>query len=279
MLTKTKMCKNGNCCSHPDGPNLDIKWFKERRTECRVCLSVRTSKTGRSDLLNSILLDKGMKKCSSKEKCCNKNGPILSLDDFGKDKSNPSGVKSRCKECENKIQKENYRRNKKNIIERAKKYRAENKEKISKQRKNNRLKNYEKILEKEKRWREENRELYRKRARDSYYRCREKNRLNENMSSAVYRSLFVNKTSKNRNPWQKIVGYTENELKQHLEGLFTEGMTWDNYGKNGWHIDHIIPLSLWEFDSYEHQEFKQCWSLANLQPLWWRENIIKGNRV
>ena len=54
-------------------------------------------------------------------------------------------------------------------------------------------------------------------------------------------------------------------------------MTWDNYGK--WHIDHIVPRSFFEFTSIEDTEFKYCWSLDNLQPLWSAENITKSNKI
>ena len=57
-------------------------------------------------------------------------------------------------------------------------------------------------------------------------------------------------------------------------------MTWDNYGK--WHIDHIYPISLFDKEkikNYNSQEFKDCWTLKNLQPLWAFENISKGNRI
>jgi len=56
-------------------------------------------------------------------------------------------------------------------------------------------------------------------------------------------------------------------------------MTWDNYGRNGWHIDHIIPISFFEFKSVNDTEFKYCWNLNNLQPLWESENISKGNKL
>lgn len=70
-------------------------------------------------------------------------------------------------------------------------------------------------------------------------------------------------------------------------------MTWENYGKNGWHIDHIIPKSFFKFDSQEHPAFKACWALSNLQPLWettkiainygenesYIGNIDKSNRI
>lgn len=45
-------------------------------------------------------------------------------------------------------------------------------------------------------------------------------------------------------------------------------MTWENYGKNGWHLDHILPQIYFKYDSYNHPAFKACWDLSNLQPLW-----------
>lgn len=68
--------------------------------------------------------------------------------------------------------------------------------------------------------------------------------------------------------------FTIGELKSHLESLFTEGMSWDNYGK--WHIDHIKPCSL--FNHEIKSDFIECWSLKNLQPLWASENIKKGDK-
>ena len=56
-------------------------------------------------------------------------------------------------------------------------------------------------------------------------------------------------------------------------------MSWDNYGRNGWEIDHIKPISSFNFNSYKDKEFKECWSLENLQPLWAEENIRKSNKI
>ena len=53
-------------------------------------------------------------------------------------------------------------------------------------------------------------------------------------------------------------------------------MTWDNYGE--WHIDHKKPKSLFDYDSPKDQAFKDCWSLANLQPLWAEDNKNKSNK-
>jgi len=68
--------------------------------------------------------------------------------------------------------------------------------------------------------------------------------------------------------------YTIYELKIHLESLFTDGMSWDNIGE--WHIDHIRPVSSFDFDSTDHPDFKKCWALDNLQPLWAKDNLSKG---
>jgi len=54
-------------------------------------------------------------------------------------------------------------------------------------------------------------------------------------------------------------------------------MTWENYGE--WHIDHKIPVSAFNFDHIAQGDFKCCWALENLQPLWARDNRTKGSKV
>lgn len=72
------------------------------------------------------------------------------------------------------------------------------------------------------------------------------------------------------------LSYTPMELKEHLESLFKPGMSWDNYGFYGWHIDHIKPLCL--FDLSDEQQLRDVWSLSNLQPLWAKENLTKNKK-
>lgn len=74
-----------------------------------------------------------------------------------------------------------------------------------------------------------------------------------------------------------MVDYTVEELRAHLERQFLRGMGWHNAGE--WHIDHIIPVSSFNYTSPDDLEFKRCWALANLRPLWGRDNIRKSNRV
>ena len=85
------------------------------------------------------------------------------------------------------------------------------------------------------------------------------------------------KGGKNGRRWELLVGYNVEDLKTHLERLFLDGMCWDNYGE--WHIDHIVPRYRFEIKSAECKEFKNCWALSNLQPLWAEDNLKKGNRM
>lgn len=73
---------------------------------------------------------------------------------------------------------------------------------------------------------------------------------------------------------EELIGITWKELKVYLEKQFKPGMTWDNYGFYGWHVDHIIPLS--SFDLTKAEEQKKAFHYTNLQPLWAKENMHKG---
>jgi hypothetical protein len=74
-----------------------------------------------------------------------------------------------------------------------------------------------------------------------------------------------------------ILGWSLLDLKKHLEGLFTSDMSWSNYGYEGWHVDHVKPLSWFNIVSIQDKSFKDCWSLSNLQPLWKIDNFKKNN--
>lgn len=71
-----------------------------------------------------------------------------------------------------------------------------------------------------------------------------------------------------------LVGCSIAELKRHLEALFLEGMSWANWGRGGWHIDHVKPLA--SFDLAIESQMLQACHFTNLQPLWQAENLSKG---
>ena len=101
-------------------------------------------------------------------------------------------------------------------------------------------------------------------------------RLNKCMHSNVSGCMAAKGLRKRNRQWEELVGYTKEELMVHIQSLFLEGMTWENYGE--WHIDHIKPKSFFNYKDVTDDEFKECWSLGNLQPLWAEDNIRKGNR-
>lgn len=75
----------------------------------------------------------------------------------------------------------------------------------------------------------------------------------------------------------KDLGCSIPELKLYLESKFQPGMSWDNYGLYGWHIDHIIPLS--SFNLSIREEFLKACNYTNLQPMWAVDNLIKGAKI
>lgn len=66
-------------------------------------------------------------------------------------------------------------------------------------------------------------------------------------------------------------GYTAEQLRQHIKSQFTSEMNWDNYGTY-WELDHIVPRFKFHYESYDDEQFKQCWALENLRPLTVKEN-------
>ena len=74
-----------------------------------------------------------------------------------------------------------------------------------------------------------------------------------------------------------LLGDSIPNVIKHLEKQFKLGMTWKNFGRDGWHIDHIIPCS--SFDLSKLEEQRKCFHYTNIQPLWAVENIKKGAKI
>jgi len=98
-------------------------------------------------------------------------------------------------------------------------------------------------------------------------------RLRKNISTYLRRYLKKGHMKKTKY-FKEILGCSVEELREYLESLFKEGMTWENYGRFGWHIDHIIPIC----SAKTEEEVYKLFHYTNLQPLWWRENLVKGGK-
>lgn len=167
---------------------------------------------------------------------------LKKLDEFHHVQMANSGRSSNCKECM-KIYTKKYR---KEHPEESKKYRRK--------------------------WRLNNREKNESCNRNWYSRT--KNKITVCLRGSV--SKHLNGVFDERTLWG-ILGYTYEEFIKHIEKQFQPGMNWNNHGE--WEIDHIIPKDFFQFKSPEDVEFKMCWRLENLQPLWKEQNQKKGNKV
>ncbi len=162
-------------------------------------------------------------------------------------------------------------------------------------------KNKEKVIRKSKEWAKENKDkrksiikkynnkpltkLYMKQYRDDNRDIMNKNKMKKYYNNITYRLNFLfgnhlrkvlSKNTPNKKFWSHLVGYTISDLKKHLENQFKEGMNWENHRIDGWHIDHKISKIKFKFKSYKDPQFRECWSLNNLQPLWQKENLTKA---
>lgn len=140
------------------------------------------------------------------------------------------------------------------------------------------LLNKDKIQTQRRKTNSKNPELFRQQQRERKRRWDKKamlnpmHRLSNNLRGGMHHAL---KGKKGFRKWEDLVGYTLQDLINHLTPLLGEGMTWENYGK--WHIDHKIPKSWFRYESADDPKFKECWALSNLQPLWAKDNVRKHN--
>lgn len=124
--------------------------------------------------------------------------------------------------------------------------------------------------------RKRNKEQYKKNAKEIYRKRRA--RPYEKLAAAIRSRIHdVLKNGYKSARTEGLIGTTIAELKVYLERLFKEGMTWENYGFYGWHVDHIIPLS--SFDLTKQEEQKKAFHYTNLQPLWAKENLQKHAKI
>ena len=119
--------------------------------------------------------------------------------------------------------------------------------------------------------------LNRKEAISVYFKEKYNTDVNRKISSCLRSRL--NKALKGKSKkvkYNEYLGCTTVFLKSHLESKWLSGMSWENHSVHGWHIDHIRPLS--SFDLSKKEEQKQACHYTNLQPLWAKDNLSKGNK-
>ena len=193
-----------------------------------------------------------------------------------------------------------YINNKKLIKERAKKYKKSNIQKIKKNNKLYKINNKEKILVASKKYREKNIDKIKEYSQKpevvasrKAYKLKNKNKINANKRynekfkrniDPEYKLLTNQRTritgilkKHKTNKTLDLLGCSAQFLRTYIENQFLENMTWNNYGKYGWHVDHIIPCSSFDLTDLAQQQI--CFHYTNLQPLWAIDNLKKSNKI
>lgn len=183
-----------------------------------------------------------------------------SLDCFGERKERPCGYRSICRQCSNDASRLNRKKNIESRRAYDRKNYAENKEKRRAAHND---------------WVRRNPEAM----KAAKARCRQtpKGKIEANVRGHIHKAIRNGRNGKSGRKTFEILGYSPDALMWHLERQFTEGMSWENYGE--WHIDHIIPLSAFNYSELFHVDFGRAWALENLRPLWAKENMSKGGKL
>ncbi len=213
-------------------------------------------------------------------KICSKCKEDKNICEFNKRKDRKSGYQSQCKLCVKVTLKNYYNNNRNNILIKKQKFYENNKESELNRRKKNYDENRDRELLRMKKYNQENKEYF-KEYDKKYRKTYENNRLkidpifklSKNLRRRIVLFLKTKNLSKNNTTFN-IIGCSPEYLKEHLENQFTKGMSWDLMGKHI-HIDHIIPLSS---SNNEEEIYKLC-HYTNLQPLWSKDNLIKGSKL
>ena len=222
--------------------------FKDGRAKvCRDC----RNKARQLRRLNT--LQKGIYNPPKDRNCCLCK-TIKPIEEFRKNSRELSGYGWECKKCSAKNRKEKIYKLKENSIaydefvkyrdEKEREYRKNNKDRIN----------------------ANARKRLRKKVNNPLYI------VSSRLRSRLSVSLRMGGIIKSLKTFE-LCGCNQKELVAYIESKFTEGMSWENHGLKGWHIDHIIPCC--DFDLNNPIEQAKCFHFTNMQPLWWHDNLKK----
>lgn len=223
--------------------------------------------------------------------CCGEEKPATS-EFFQRQDRGLLGLRSQCKPCRAAVS-SRYRKSEQGV---AKRREREEKDRISgaaKRRrrawqKNNpdrhrriraaiRARKKDDNRERERRWRKANPEKVRAKQR------RADAKLQQNPAHVLKKRVKARLRAMLKGDWtgrtEEILGYTKEQLREHISRQFTAGMDWARLMKGEIHIDHIIPVSRFNITSVDCPDFKACWALSNLRPMWALDNQRKQAKV
>lgn len=235
---------------------LTNEFFKERkftsgnigfRGECKECHNkiAATRYTNRVKKDKKIVLQKKCDKCSE----------IKDNTFFHKNSGRIDGLSVYCKDCSNEYK-------------RTDKWRELDNERTKRRWATPEYKEYQKD------YKEKNIIKIRKQLNAYHSKKRKEDNLYKIRTSVSRRINHIIKGAKTQ-PTLKILGADRDTIIKHFESLFSNGMTWENYGPKGWHIDHFYPIS----KAKTEEEIYKLNHYTNLRPLWWQDNLKKSDKI
>jgi hypothetical protein len=219
------------------------------------------------------------------------------LSEFNRNKNYKDGLQRRCRQCSNdesriyhathkeerkqkdkensehrkSVNRDYYYKNRDKMIEQSR----VNNERLREYRKQERLKpeKREKEKQRNKEWRENNRERYNQYFID-YHKDNPSAKIAHNYRTR-YTKVLNGRTKHHHS--QEILGCSRDFWMAHLESLFTERMTFDNYGfgEHKWTIGHKPPLAMYDLEDPEQQ--KEAFHWSHTFPQWTLENIAENS--
>lgn len=204
-------------------------------------------------------------------------------------------ISGSCYECK-KIYREE---NRANSMAYSRKHRMLNKDAIANKKREKYKKDRLEILSKKKDYYQKNKDKLKSQIAAHYYLNRSKILADMKVYQRLNKKVLADKAviRRSRNPvhgfirdslkrvltnwkggrakYETLIGYTCNDLKNHIERQFLDGMNWSN--RSEWHIDHIIPINHFLSEGETDPRIINC--LTNLRPIWAKDNLKKGDRV
>lgn len=205
-----------------------------------------------------------------KEKKCNKCGDVKPIDDF------PKGRGAVCKVCKrpmwNAKSKKSYARPEKKV--KSKLYYEENKEHYKNKRKERDNANRPELRKRQKIYEDKNRDKLNAQRRERYH-SNPNIRIRIKMDTIIKRSL--RKKIKKTDSTLGLLGCNIIDFKKHIALYFKDGMSWENYSYETWHIDHRVAINAFELTNPLMQRI--CFSYKNMTPMWGKENMQKNKFI
>lgn len=229
---------------------------------CKECSKKSTIETAQKYRKVNVKLSHDFIRFQTPIKKCYKCKLEKYSDHFNIDITKKSGLSTQCRECANKM-----------IIQ-YRKDRPGNQKRLNKE---YYLNNIEKIKKDTGCYAKKNHHWLKVKAQN---RVRERRRSDPQYRFRIYLSDMIRKYLRKDgfvkdNKTEHYLGCKIQDFKAYITELFTEGMSWNNYGQMGWHLDHKRPAA--SFDLSIEEDRMACFHYTNFQPLWRKDNIAKNS--